>query len=411
MSVDARPTVDAPDDDPWLWLEEVEGERASAWVERQNARTLAAFGGPQVEADATTLAAILDRPDKIPFIGRRGPCFYNFWTDAAHPRGLWRRTTPESFRSDDARLGRAARPRRAGDGRGRGLDLGRRRARARQSTTARSCGCRAAAATPSCCANSTSARRRSWPDGFVLPEAKGSVDWIDDDTLLLSSAFGGDVTTLGLCPHGAAVAARHDAATRRRSCSRCRPTSMSACGEVDRTDPERPVWFYDAIGFFDVSRSGARRSRARPADRRADRHRSRLVRRPAAQRLDGRRQDLAGRLPARHPARRLPGRQPRLHAAVRARQAPRPARPLLERRTAGPVDPRQPAAGVRGPDAADDGWARHDADRPAVDRRGRRLAARCRTVGGQRRPAGQRAGSADAVLADAARPPARRRPC
>ena len=73
MSVDTRPTVDAPDDDPWLWLEEVEGARASAWVERQNARTLAAFGGPQVEADATTLAAILDRPDKIPFIGRRRP--------------------------------------------------------------------------------------------------------------------------------------------------------------------------------------------------------------------------------------------------------------------------------------------------------------------------------------------------
>ena len=40
----------------------------------------------------------LDRPDKIPYIGRRGPYFYNFWTDAQHPRGLWRRTTPESFR-------------------------------------------------------------------------------------------------------------------------------------------------------------------------------------------------------------------------------------------------------------------------------------------------------------------------
>jgi prolyl oligopeptidase len=75
MPVDARPTVAAPDDDPWLWLEEVEGERASAWVEQQNARTLAAFGGPQVEADATTLAAIFDRPDKIPFPGRRAGWF------------------------------------------------------------------------------------------------------------------------------------------------------------------------------------------------------------------------------------------------------------------------------------------------------------------------------------------------
>jgi len=40
------PTLDAPDDDPFLWLEEVEGEHALAWVTQQNARTLAAWGGP-----------------------------------------------------------------------------------------------------------------------------------------------------------------------------------------------------------------------------------------------------------------------------------------------------------------------------------------------------------------------------
>src|SRR5205085_2788405 len=28
-------------------------------------------------------------------------------------------------------------------------------------------------------------------------------------------------------------------------------TSMSASGGIDRTDPERPIWFYNAIGFFD----------------------------------------------------------------------------------------------------------------------------------------------------------------
>src|SRR3954464_6664186 len=45
MSVDPRPTLAAPDDDPRLWLEEIEGARALAWVEAQNVRTLAAFGG------------------------------------------------------------------------------------------------------------------------------------------------------------------------------------------------------------------------------------------------------------------------------------------------------------------------------------------------------------------------------
>ena len=40
---DPRPTLDAPDDDPYLWLEEIEGARALDWVEAQNAATLNVF--------------------------------------------------------------------------------------------------------------------------------------------------------------------------------------------------------------------------------------------------------------------------------------------------------------------------------------------------------------------------------
>ena len=71
-----------------------------AWVEEQNARTLAKFGHAGFAADRDTLAAIYDRADNIPFVGRRGAHLYNFWKDAKNPRGLWRRTTLESFRSD-----------------------------------------------------------------------------------------------------------------------------------------------------------------------------------------------------------------------------------------------------------------------------------------------------------------------
>ena len=34
------PTLAAPDDDPHLWLEEVEGQRAAAWVDERTAATL-----------------------------------------------------------------------------------------------------------------------------------------------------------------------------------------------------------------------------------------------------------------------------------------------------------------------------------------------------------------------------------
>ena len=72
VSPDLRPTLEAPDDDPYLWLEEIDGERALAWVEAQNAATLARFGDARFAADRDTLAAIFDRPDNIPLIARRG---------------------------------------------------------------------------------------------------------------------------------------------------------------------------------------------------------------------------------------------------------------------------------------------------------------------------------------------------
>ncbi len=44
--IDVRPTLEAPDDDPHLWLEEIEGEAALDWVARQHQATLDRFGGP-----------------------------------------------------------------------------------------------------------------------------------------------------------------------------------------------------------------------------------------------------------------------------------------------------------------------------------------------------------------------------
>ena len=97
--IDPRPTVEAPDDDPYLWLEEIDGERALSWVEAQNAATLTRFADRRFAADRDTLAAIFDRPDNLPLIARRGPRVFNFWKDAEHPRGLWRTSTLDSYRS------------------------------------------------------------------------------------------------------------------------------------------------------------------------------------------------------------------------------------------------------------------------------------------------------------------------
>ncbi|GAB3385903.1 prolyl oligopeptidase family serine peptidase [Massilia agri] len=89
----------APDSDPYLWLEEVDGERARDWVRAQNG-----LAEGELEADPgfavlrTRLKGILDSTDKIPYPGGHAGLLYNFWRDAVHVRGIWRRTTLEEYR-------------------------------------------------------------------------------------------------------------------------------------------------------------------------------------------------------------------------------------------------------------------------------------------------------------------------
>ena len=88
-----------PGADPYLWLEDVQGERALAWVRARNAESRAVLEAqPRFQAMRSDFLAILDSSDKIPVISRQGDQFYNLWRDAQHPRGLWRRTTLAEYR-------------------------------------------------------------------------------------------------------------------------------------------------------------------------------------------------------------------------------------------------------------------------------------------------------------------------
>ena len=93
------PVASAATPDPYLWLEDVQGERALAWVRERNAESRKVLEAqPRFIAMRDGFRAILDSSDKIPYVSRRGDALYNFWRDAQHPRGLWRRTTLASYR-------------------------------------------------------------------------------------------------------------------------------------------------------------------------------------------------------------------------------------------------------------------------------------------------------------------------
>ncbi|HUK73253.1 MAG TPA: prolyl oligopeptidase family serine peptidase [Streptosporangiaceae bacterium] len=89
---------DAPDEDPYLWLEDVTGPEALAWVRDRNAEAVGNLSGVRFQDLSAEIRQVLDADDRIPFVRRRGDYLYNFWQDAAHPRGLWRRATLAEYR-------------------------------------------------------------------------------------------------------------------------------------------------------------------------------------------------------------------------------------------------------------------------------------------------------------------------
>ncbi|WP_027577522.1 prolyl oligopeptidase family protein [Bradyrhizobium sp. WSM1743] len=248
MIVDDRPTLSAPDDDPWLWLEEIEGTQALDFVERQNQLTLAAFGGAAFARDRDILAAIYDRPDNIPYVSRRGNDLHNLWKDAANPRGLWRRTSLAEFRKADPAWETM-------------LDI---------DQLARSEGedwlLSGIATTPGSSRAILSLSRggsdavtlrefdlatKSFvANGFTLPEAKGGVDWLDADTLLLSSAYGEGMATSSGYARTVRLWRRGRPVDQAEVIIETTADHMAISGVADDTGAAPRVWIVDQIDFF-----------------------------------------------------------------------------------------------------------------------------------------------------------------
>ena len=89
-----------PEHDPYRWLEDVEGERQLAWARERNGQALAALGTERFRQIEGRHARRPGFRRTDPRRVERGAFLYNFWRDGDHERGLWRRTTWESYRTD-----------------------------------------------------------------------------------------------------------------------------------------------------------------------------------------------------------------------------------------------------------------------------------------------------------------------
>jgi prolyl oligopeptidase len=187
-----------PAEDDQLWLEEVASERALGWVAGRNADSEAELTlEPRYAALRARLKAILDSRERIPFVGKHGDFFYNFWRDAEHERGIWRRTLLAEYRKPEPAWETV-------------LDLD---ALARlENENWVWAGADWLKPRGERCLVSLSrgggdahvvrefdlARLCFVEDGFTLPEAKTSIGWIDHDTLFVATDFGpGALTSSG----------------------------------------------------------------------------------------------------------------------------------------------------------------------------------------------------------------------
>ncbi len=98
------PAAPSSDADPYLWLEDIQGAKALDWVKTRNDLTAKRL---TARTDYTPLyrdaLAALNSASRITEVTPHGAYLYNFWQDATHVRGIYRRTTPAEFRKENPR--------------------------------------------------------------------------------------------------------------------------------------------------------------------------------------------------------------------------------------------------------------------------------------------------------------------
>jgi prolyl oligopeptidase len=192
----AEAPIPGPEQDPYIWLEEARSPEALEWVAKENERTLAAFEADpryaQLKAEAL---AIFDSEDRIPFVSFRPDGLYNFWQDKTNPKGLLRRTTLESYRTDKPVWETV-------------LDVDALAKAEGKEWVFQGYTCLPPAETRCMVSLSDGGEdatimrefdtttKQFVEGGFVLDQkSQGGISWVDEDTLLVNRDFGGDTIT------------------------------------------------------------------------------------------------------------------------------------------------------------------------------------------------------------------------
>jgi prolyl oligopeptidase len=184
--------------DPFLWLEDVEGEHALAWVRDQNAPSLARLeADPRYQRLYDTALAVITAEDRIPYPMFLGAGISNFWQDSKHVRGLARRTSLASYRRAEPEWETIYDLDALAAAEGRNWVVGGSAILPPEDRLAM-LGLSDGGKDAATFREFDIAERRFVDSGFVLPEGKQSAVWLDADTLFVARDWGpGTMTASG----------------------------------------------------------------------------------------------------------------------------------------------------------------------------------------------------------------------
>jgi len=185
--------------DPFLWLADIHGAKPLDWVKAQNEKTLSDLkSDPEYRKDYDAMLAVLNANDRIPLgMVDRGQV-ENFWQDADHVRGLWRRVDVAGY----------ARAHPDWDVL---LDVDALDKREHTDFVWQGANCidemrrcllhLSPGGSDAAVVREYDARTKSFvANGFTLPVAKSRATWIDKDTVLFGTDFGPGSMTLSSYP-------------------------------------------------------------------------------------------------------------------------------------------------------------------------------------------------------------------
>ncbi|MFO0807363.1 MAG: prolyl oligopeptidase family serine peptidase [Gemmataceae bacterium] len=239
----------ADDADPYRWLEDVTGDKALAWVREQNSGIERLTASAEFKALDARILKALDSDARIPVVSKSGPYFYNFWRDAKHRRGLWRRTTLDEYRKTEPAWETV-------------LDLD---ALARQEKENWVWGaaaflnpayerCLISLSRGGSDANVTrefDVKAKSFvAGGFALPEAKSRVAWRDHDCLYVATDFGPGSLTASGYPRVVKEWTRGTPLDQAAVVFEGQPSDMSVAAFRDRTPGFERDFVSRSVSFF-----------------------------------------------------------------------------------------------------------------------------------------------------------------